>query len=72
MPILDLNVKEERDISWHKNTKEATSYFASASDYAFFGGYDHGKKCGVVHIGDHHISPGKKAQIRQKRFCLRC
>lgn len=53
-------MEEERDISWHKNTKEATSYFASASDYDFFGGYDHGKKCGVVHIGDHHISPGKK------------
>ena len=50
----------ERDISWHKNTREATSYFASASDYDFFGGYDHAKKCGVVHIGDHHISPGKK------------
>ena len=53
-------MKEPRDISWHKNTREATSYFASASDYDFFGGYDHGKKCGVVHIGDHHISPGKK------------
>lgn len=50
----------DRDISWHKNTKEATSYFACASDFDFFGGYDHGKKCGVVHIGDHHISPGKK------------
>ena len=49
-----------RDISWHKNTKEATSYFASASDYDFFGGYDHGKECGVVHIGNHHVSPGKK------------
>lgn len=53
-------MKEPRDISWHKNTREATSYFASASDYDFFGGYDHGKGCGVVHIGDHHISPGKK------------
>ena len=51
---------EERDISWHKNTREATSYFASASDFDFFGGYDHKKQCGVVHIGDHHISPGKK------------
>ena len=51
---------EERNISWHKNTREATSYFASASDYDFFGGYDHKKRCGVVHIGDHHISPGKK------------
>ena len=53
-------MQEPRDISWHKNTKEATSYFASASDYDFFGGYDHKKQCGVVHIGDHHISPGKK------------
>ncbi len=51
---------EPRDISRHKNTREATSYFASASDYDFFGGYDHGRHCGVVHIGDHHISPGKK------------
>lgn len=53
-------MEEDRDISWHKNTKQATSYFAAASDYDFFGGYDHGKNCGVVHIGDHHISPGKK------------
>lgn len=53
-------MKDDRDISWHKNTREATSYFAAASDYDFFGGYDHGKRCGVVHIGDHHVSPGKK------------
>ena len=51
---------EDRDISWHKNTRQATSYFACASEFDFFGGYDHGKECGVVHIGDHHISPGKK------------
>lgn len=51
---------EPRDISYHKNTVPATSYFASASDYDFFGGYDHAKQCGVVHIGDHHLSPGKK------------
>ncbi len=53
-------MEEERDISWHKNTRPATSYFASASAYDFFGGYDHGKGCGVVHIGDHHVTPGKK------------
>ena len=51
---------EPRDISYHKNTVPATSYFAAASDYDFFGGYDHAKQCGVVHIGDHHLSPGKK------------
>ena len=53
-------MNEPRDISYHKNTVPATSYFASASDYDFFGGYDHAKECGVVHIGDHHLSPGKK------------
>lgn len=53
-------METDREISWHKNTKQATSYFACASDFDFFGGYDHAKKCGVVHIGDHHISPGKK------------
>lgn len=55
-----ISMDTDRNISWHKNTKQATSYFACASDYDFFGGYDHGKQCGVVHIGDHHITPGKK------------
>lgn len=53
-------MKEPRDISYHKNTKPATSYFSAASKYDFFGGYDDLKACGVVHIGDHHLSPGKK------------
>lgn len=55
-----ITMKEARDISMHKNTTAATSYFCSASDFDFFGGYDHGKECGVVHIGDHHVTPGKK------------
>jgi len=48
------------DIRQHKNTKSPTSYFSAASQYDFFGGYDHGKKCGVVHVANHHVSPGKK------------
>lgn len=55
-----IDMSQPRDISWHKNTRDATSYFACASKYDFFGGYDHGLGCGVVHIGNHHISPGKK------------
>ena len=55
-----IDMTEPRDISMHKNTRDATSYFACASKYDFFGGYDHGKGCGVVHIADHHVSPGKK------------
>ena len=50
----------DTDISAHKNTKQATSYFSAESKYDYFGGYDEGKKAGVVHIADHHISPGKK------------
>lgn len=48
------------DISWYRNNKDATSHFAAPSKYDFFGGYDHGKKCGVIHYANHHTSPGKK------------
>ena len=48
------------DISWHKNSSKATSYFAGESVFDFFGGYDHGLQAGVMHIANHHISPGKK------------
>ena len=50
----------DTDISKHKNTKDATSYFSASSEYDYFGGYNNGKAAGVVHIADHHISPGKK------------
>lgn len=48
------------DISWYKNLPVPTSYMAHQSDYDFLGGYDHGKKAGILHVADHHISPGKK------------
>jgi tetratricopeptide (TPR) repeat protein len=48
------------DLRWHRNTREATSYFAAASRYDFFGGFDHGLNAGVVHVANHHVSPGKK------------
>ena len=54
------NIKEPKDISWHKNSRLATSYFSAPSKYDFFGGFDYVKDCGVLHIADHHISPGKK------------
>ena len=50
----------DTDITQHKNTKDATSYFSAESEYDYFGGYNNGKAAGVVHIADHHISPGKK------------
>jgi len=48
------------DISWYKNVTGCVSYFASPSKYDFFGGYDHGRQAGIIHVADHHISPGKK------------
>jgi tetratricopeptide (TPR) repeat protein len=48
------------DISWYKNIPLPTSYFARSSACDFFGGYDHGKQAGLVHVADHHVSPGKK------------
>lgn len=50
----------DTDISKHKNTRKATSYFSAESEYDYFGGYNNGLAAGVVHIADHHISPGKK------------
>lgn len=48
------------DISRYKNIPVPTSYMAYKSGYDFVGGYDYGKKAGLLHIADHHISPGKK------------
>eukprot|EP00871_Galdieria_phlegrea_P005608 jgi/Galph1/6048/GphlegSOOS_G4674.1 len=48
------------DISWYKNVPVPTSYMAYHSKYDFLGGYDHSKQAGILHIADHHVSPGKK------------
>ncbi|MBQ4638508.1 MAG: DUF5107 domain-containing protein [Clostridia bacterium] len=55
-----IRMGEGVDIRKHRNTRQPTSYFCAASHYDFFGGYDHGKNAGVVHIGDHDVSVGKK------------
>jgi len=48
------------DLSWYANIPVPTSYMAMGSQENFFGGYDHRAQAGVVHIANHHISPGKK------------
>lgn len=48
------------DISRYKNIPVPTSYMAYHSDYDFVGGYDYRAQAGVLHVADHHISPGKK------------
>lgn len=48
------------DLSWYANIPVPTSYMCLSSQEDFFGGYDHLADTGIVHIADHHISPGKK------------
>ena len=48
------------DVSWWENHPSPISMFVTGSKMDFVGGYDHGRKAGMVHVADHHISPGKK------------
>lgn len=48
------------DISRYKNIPVPTSYMAINSDYNFVGGYENDTQAGLLHIADHHVSPGKK------------
>ncbi len=48
------------DISKYKNIPVPTSYMAIQSDYDFVGGYENDSKGGMLHVANHHVSPGKK------------
>ena len=48
------------DISRYKNIPVPTSYMAVNSKYNFVGGYENDRKCGLLHVANHHVSPGKK------------
>jgi len=48
------------DISVYTNIPVPTSYMAVNSEFNFVGGYHHTKKAGMVHVANHHVSPGKK------------
>lgn len=48
------------DLSWYANIPVPTSYMIVDSEGDFFGGYDHRANAGVVHVANHHVSPGKK------------
>lgn len=48
------------DISRYKNIPVPTSYMAEKSEFNFVGGYDYGMEAGILHVADHHVSPGKK------------
>ena len=48
------------DISRYKNIRVPTSYMAAHSDFDFVGNFDESRDAGLLHVADHHISPGKK------------
>src|SRR6201996_3067645 len=48
------------DISSYKNIPVPTSYMAIQSKYDFMGCYEHDTQGGMLHVADHHVSPGKK------------
>lgn len=48
------------DISKYKNIPVPTSYMAIKSKYDFVGGYEENVQGGLLHVANHHVSPGKK------------
>ncbi|MFV0505372.1 MAG: DUF5107 domain-containing protein [Bacteroidales bacterium] len=48
------------DISKYKNIPVPTSYMAIQSKFDFVGGYEDDVEAGLLHVADHHVSPGKK------------
>lgn len=48
------------DISNYRNIKVPTSYMAVNSRFNFEGGYENDTHAGMLHVANHHVSPGKK------------
>jgi tetratricopeptide (TPR) repeat protein len=48
------------DLSFYANIPVPTSYMCMGSQEDFFGGYDYAAQAGIIHVANHHISPGKK------------
>jgi len=55
-----VNYAPGTDISRYKNIPVPTSYMAIQSKYDFMGCYEHDTQGGMLHVADHHVSPGKK------------
>jgi tetratricopeptide (TPR) repeat protein len=52
--------KNHIDASWWKNHPNPISMFAHEIKDGFLAGYDHGKRAGTMHVGNHHIVKGAK------------
>ena len=51
---------QPNDLSFYANIPVPTSYMCMGSQEDFFGGYDHQAQAGIIHVANHHVSPGKK------------
>ncbi|MEW6234088.1 MAG: DUF5107 domain-containing protein [Candidatus Omnitrophota bacterium] len=48
------------DLTWWKNSPNASSYFAFNNPSDWFGVFDHKAQAGMIHAADHRLMPGKK------------
>jgi tetratricopeptide (TPR) repeat protein len=48
------------DLAFYANIPTPCSYMCMGSREDFFGGYDYLAQAGIIHVANHHISPGKK------------
>jgi tetratricopeptide (TPR) repeat protein len=55
-----VNYAPGTDISRYDTIPVPTSYMAIRSGYDFMGCYEHDTQAGMLHVADHHLSPGKK------------
>jgi hypothetical protein len=55
-----VNYAPGTDISRYDTIPVPTSYMAIQSKYDFIGCYEHDNEAGMLHVADHHFSPGKK------------
>ncbi len=58
--FLNWPIHDGVDLTWWKNSPNASSYFAFNNPSDWFGVYDHHAQGGTVHVANHHIMPGKK------------
>jgi len=55
-----VNYAPGTDISRYANIPVPTSYMAIRSKYDFMGCYENDTEAGMLHVANHHFSPGKK------------
>ena len=58
--IVPFPVQDGKDWTWYRNRSQASDLFAIAPGETWFGGYDHGRRHGVIHVADSDRMRGKK------------